>query len=53
MWRRAPTDWRGDEGAFNICTFRSVEALTLASQAELERLEDPNRTPDVMLVVTG
>ena len=39
----------GDEGTFNICTFWLVEALTRASQAEPERLEDARLIFEQML----
>jgi len=39
----------GTEGTFNICTFWLVEALTRASQAEPERLEDARLIFEQML----
>jgi GH15 family glucan-1,4-alpha-glucosidase len=39
----------GDEGTFNICTFWLVEALTRASRAEPERLEDARLIFEQML----
>jgi GH15 family glucan-1,4-alpha-glucosidase len=39
----------GDEGTFNICTFWLVEALTRASRAEPERLEDARLVFEQML----
>jgi GH15 family glucan-1,4-alpha-glucosidase len=39
----------GDEGTFNICTFWLVEALTRASQAAPERLEDARLIFEQML----
>jgi len=39
----------GDEGTFNICTFWLVEALTRASQADPERLEDARLIFEQML----
>jgi GH15 family glucan-1,4-alpha-glucosidase len=39
----------GEEGTFNICTFWLVEALTRASQAEPDRLEDARLIFEQML----
>jgi len=44
-----PDGLEGEEGTFNICTFWLVEALTRASRAEPERLEDARLVFEQML----
>ena len=47
--KHTPDGIQGDEGTFNICTFWLVEALTRASAADPERLNDARLIFEQML----